>query len=270
MKRLKSLVVPWTLTALLLAYSGWVSGQETSEPLEAEETPEAEIEVETSPETAKIDLEGASFQEFLDQLFGTPETDGLLSGEGPFVLHGKDIMLTPEEAQNFFAPASPSEMDFASLVAAFEELKGGNIKIEGFVDGSPFQFMIAGRQLKLEGISLTQAEFDALVAELQDLPGLHEAKIEATVDGELVSVNMQNVPGRVRVQFGDLTSDDEELEASRTENRGRRNEQAENTEAATNRPERVDVPERPNRTERIERLERIERPDFERPGRGRN
>jgi hypothetical protein len=241
------------------------------------------MDPESSPEAARIALEGVSFQEFLDQLFGTGEADGLLDGERPLVLHGQDITLTPEEAINFFAPASPSETDFASLVAAFEELKGGNIRVEGLIDDSPFQFMIAGRQLKLEGITLTQAEFDALVADLQALSGLHQAKVTATVDGQMVSINLQNVPGRVTVRPRDPSPDEgtPEVEASQGENRGRRDERSERAEAAAShrgperlerveRPSRPERPEKPEKIERVERIERIERPEIERPGRGRN
>ena len=272
-----------SLIVSLLFFTGSVSGQEASEALEAEAIPE----VETSLEAAKIDVEGASFQQILEQLFGTLEVEGLLSSNKPFVLHGQAITLTPEEAQNFFSPVSPNEMDFASLVAAFEDSKRGNIHLEGLIDSTPFQLAIAGRQLKLEGISMTQEEFNALVAELQDVPGLHQAKIEATVDGELVSVNMQNVPGQVRIHTGTSALESEALKESGAETQGHRSNQPERIEAARNNrgPERVERPEmperpekaerpekveRPEKMERIERIDRIERPDLERPGVGRN
>ncbi len=276
MKRMQSSILLWGLAAVLLFYPGLVSSQETPE------TPDIEMEMETELglEAIRINLEGVLFQEVLDQLFGTTETtelsgltviSGLLDGDNPIVLHASDVTLTAEEAQNFFipGPASPSGLDFAALIGAFEELKRGNIRIEGLVDGSPFKFMVAGRQIKLDGLDLTQAELDSLVASLQEIPGLHEAKIDAIVDGEPVSVKIQNKAGQVRIQGSDLGSGDGVLETSGAENQGRRGNRVERIEAAKSnrgleRVERMERFEKPEKVERLERIERIERPEIAR------
>ncbi len=267
MKRMQSSILFLGLAAVLLFYPGIVSSQDTPD---VEETPEMEIELETElgSEAIKIDLEGVPFQEVLDQLFGTMVVPGLLFGDNPIVLHASDFELTVDEAHNFFIhdPESPSDQDFAALIGAFEELKRGNIRIEGLVDGSPFKFMVAGRQIKLDGLDLTQAELDSLVASLQEIPGLHEAKIDAIVDGEPVSVKIQNKAGQVRIQGSDLGSGDGVLETSGAENQGRRGNRVEGIEAATSnrglgRVERIERFEKP---ERLERIERIERPEIAR------
>jgi hypothetical protein len=296
---MQSVFLPLSLLALLLYAGAGISQETPATP----ETPE------TEHEATQIELEGVPFQQVLDQLFGTSETTGLLNGEGPFVLRAEDIVLTSEQAQNFFSPTSPSEADFVALITAAEELRGKQIRIEGLVDGEPFEFMLSGRQIKLEGISLTQAELDALVADLQAIPGLHEAKIEATLDGELTVVKLQNVPGRVKIEVRDHDEDldDDIEEIHESENRGRGSENHERSEHAelaegnrehasehtelaegnrehgsierTERMEKVDKVERVERTERpemherverTERIERIERPDIEHGGRGRD
>lgn len=286
MKRMQSSLLLWGLAAVLLFYPGLVSSQETpdiEETPDVEERPdiemEMEMETELGSESIKIDLEEPSFQEVLEQLFGTMETSGLLEGDNPIVLHASDVTLTLEEAQDFFTPESPSDQDFAALIEAFEELKGGNIRIEGLlvdplVVDSPFAFMIAGRQIKLDGLILTPEELDALVASLEELPGLHEAKIDAIVDGEPVSVKLQIKAEQVRNQGSNLGSEAEVLETSGTENQGRRGNRVERIEAATSnrgleRVERMERPEKPEKVERLERIERIERPEIARGRSGR-
>jgi hypothetical protein len=279
MKRTQSTILLWSLVAALVFFPRLGPGQD------APETPE--MEIETDPEAIKVDLEGVLFQQVLDQLFGTPETAGLLSGEQPFVFHAEDIVLTPEEFESFFGSDPASTTSFAALVAGFEEMRGGNVMIEGSVEGSPFEFKIAGRQLKLEGINLTQAELDALVASLQSLPGLHEAKIEATVDGQPVDIHLQNRAGNLRIEDRVRhEEDDTEVEDSpERENRGRGSEQHEQAEMRrhdlehrADRSERIERtearpdhgPERVERVEMTEHPDRIERPEMDSPARGRH
>jgi hypothetical protein len=64
------------------------------------------------------------------------------------------------------------------------ELLRGQIRLDGLIDGEPFHLKLEGRELKIEGLSLTAEQREALVAELRGISGLREAKIEALVDGK--------------------------------------------------------------------------------------
>jgi len=128
-----------------------------------------------------IDLKSPTWQAVLDRLFGTPDS-GLLDGTKPFRFRAEDVTLTATQSADFFTSAS-------SLLSLTELIKGaeavhGLVRMEGTIDGKPFELKIAGRELKLEGLTLTAAQRDALAAELRTIPGLHEAKIEALVDGQ--------------------------------------------------------------------------------------
>jgi hypothetical protein len=193
----------------------------------------------------EVKLEDVSFQEVLDRLFGTAATPGLLDGDEKFQFHAEGVVLTSDQLL-FFVPTDANTSDFADLIAAAEQIRGAELKIQGLIDGVPFDLKLSGKQVKLDGITLTQAELDVLVEELQGIEGLHEAKIQAFVDGEEVVVKIENIPGRVKIEGGALQQ----------EARGRGMNEA---RGALNRPEKLERPVKPERAERIERFERPER-----------
>jgi hypothetical protein len=194
-----------------------------------------------------IKVEDVSFHALIDQLFGTTENPGLLDGDKEFHLHAENIILTSEEAQAFFVPTEANTSDLADLITAAESIRGTELKLRGLLNGGAFELKLSGKQIKLEGIALTDAELDALVQELQGISGLREAKINALVDGEAVVVKIENQPGRVKIENRDRP------------NPGR-------AEARVERPAKV---EKIEKSEHVERLERVQRPErVERPERG--
>ena len=219
--------------------------------------------IASAQEAREVKIEGATFQEVLDRLFGTTTTTGLLSGTNRFDLHAEEITLTPEQAALFFNPTTVNASDFADLISAVEKNKG-ELKIEGNVlGGDSFQFQLSGKQVKAEGLVLTQAQFDALVAELKGISGLKEAKIEATVDGRLLEAKLENQAGRVKI---------EGLEHDRRgpERAGDHRGPARPAKVEVERGERVERAERVEKVERVERTERIEHPELEHGGAGRH
>jgi hypothetical protein len=226
-------------------------------------------------------LENPDFQVVLDQLFGSATSDGLLQGTKHFELRAENVVMTPEQADMFFIPSSTNSADISDLIAKAETIKGAELKISGSVDGAPFDLKLSGKQVKAEGLVLTQAEFDTLIAQLQATTGLHEAKIEATVDGQLKVAKLENVAGRVKIENRDLhgkeprpvphvepLSDAGKAEARGVSDHSVRPEKIEKVE----RPEKIEKIERPEKIERVERpekVERIERPEVAQSGKGR-
>jgi len=225
----------------------------------------------------EVQLQAPTLQDVLNQLFGTPGMPGLLSGNQPFEFRAGNLMLTPQQAQNFFVPVSPTGMDFAALVAAVERLPGAEVKIEGFVNGAPFEFKVEAGEVKFEGLVLTQAQLSSLLDRLLMIPGIREVKIEALVNGQPVEVKIENKAREI-----EKLKNGAHAEHARHEARGRDRErqqrermQAEHAEkrgdrARMEQPARIDKAgrvgmteriRRPERVERVERVERIERPE---------
>ena|SRR5688572_9106235 len=202
--------------------------------------------VPASAPTAKtiVHFNNPDWQVVLDKLFGTVDAPdaGLLDGTGHFEIRAEDLVLTATQAEFFTAIDSPQSL--SALIEAAELLRG-NIRLEGTIDGEPFQLKLAGRELKISGLTLTAVQREALVAELSSIPGLKEMKIEALVDGRLTVTKYQGGHEKFEIRSN-----------GRPEHAGK--------------PEKLSI-ERPGRAlghERIERLERLERPERpERPGR---
>jgi hypothetical protein len=218
--------------------------------------------------TQDIKLDSPEFQALIDQLFGTTTSDGLLQGTKRFDLHVQNLVLTPAQADMFFTASATNTQDISDLIAKAEAIKGSEVNISGSIDGKPFDLRMEGKQVKADGLVLTQAEFDALVAQLQSTTGLHEAKIEATVDGKLMVAKLENVPGKVKIENRDLHGKDPhpvphvEHHADKT-NSDVRTSIADRGDHDV-RPENMDKIERPEKVEKIERpekIERVERPD---------
>jgi hypothetical protein len=146
----------------------------------------------------EVRLENVSFDQVLTELFGTPEIPGLLDGQKKFKLHAERVTLTRKEASSFFGPGSPEVDDLGDLIAAAGRLQGTELRIKGLRDGSPFELKLSGNQVKLDGISLTQAHMDAVVEQLQGISGLPDSTIDATVDGRPIVVRIGNTQGRAK------------------------------------------------------------------------
>ena len=134
-----------------------------------------------------VKLDAPAFDALVDQLFGAPD-GGLLDGTKSFQLHVKNLELTAVQSADFFSATSTENL--ATLVAGTETLHGV-VHIQGEIDGEDFDLKISGRQLKLDGISLTAAQLDALVASLKEVDGLKQIKITAIVDGEKTTIRLQ-------------------------------------------------------------------------------
>jgi hypothetical protein len=190
---------------------------------------------------SEIKLDGPTLDAVVDQLFGMPD-GGLLDGTKSFQLHVKNLELTTEQASTFFSTTSTENL--TSLVAGTEALHGV-VHLRGEIDGQDFELRISGRQLKLDGITLTAAERDALIASLREIEGLKEVKINAIVDGEKTTIRLQ----------GNLLKSDLNAQEAGHENGRKGLDRA--LEVRSERAENHGI-EHP---ERIERLDRPERGD---------
>jgi hypothetical protein len=192
-------------------------------------------------ERTNLELENPEWQTVLDSFFGTAETpeSGLLDGTRNFKFRAEDLVLTSTQADLFTSP------DYGQNLAALLEAAialHGNIRLEGTIDGEPFELKLAGRELKIQGLTLTSAQRESLVAELSGVSGLKEIKIQALVDGKSTITKYQGGHEKIEVR-------------------------------STGRPEHAGKPEkvepRIETRERIERPARIEKPERPEPGLGR-
>jgi len=219
----------------------------------------------------EVKLDGVPFQQVLDRLFGTASTPGLLGANQRFELRAGDVTLTREQEQSFFVPSAANTADIADLVTAAEQVRG-RVKIEGLVDGAPFELKVSGREVKLEGLNLTQAQLDSLVGQLKGISGLREAKIESIVDGRRMEIKIENRAGVMKVEDRERHSgaahvheaDDDHGQRASNQNRGPERS------ASLERPEKIEKLEKNERVDRVEKLERIERPENEHGGSGRH
>lgn len=200
-----------------------------------------------------IKLESPEWQSVLDRLFGTPDT-GLLDGKATFDFRAEDLQLTSVQWATFFN-SDPAAMNLADMIAAAEALHS-KVRLEGTIDGSPFELKLAGRELKIEGITLTAAQRDALLAELKGIEGLREAKIEALIDGRLNTIHLAGGRERISIRGNDR------LESERHARSGRDI----SSDAKVDVPGLVDIDSRGRALGRIDVLERLER--IEKPERG--
>jgi hypothetical protein len=182
---------------------------------------------------SEVNLDAPAFDAVVDQLFGAPD-GGLLDGTKSFQLHIKNVELTALQSADFFSATSTENL--ATLVAGTQTLHGV-VHIQGEIDGEDFDLKVSGRQLKLDGITLTAAQLDALVASLKEVDGLKQIKITAVVDGEKTTIRLQ----------GNLLKSDVGAQEARHENGRRGLDRA------------LEV--RNEHAERIEHLGRIERPE---------
>lgn len=196
----------------------------------------------TEPADSKtVTLEAPDWQTVVDRLFGTPD-GGLLDGTASFNFRVEELALTQLQSSDFFlSPASPTNL--ADLAEVTQTLHG-TVRLEGTIDGQPFELKIAGHELKLEGLTLASDQLQALISELK-ASGLHEMKIRALVDGQMTVAKVERNHEKIEIQGRkhDKTSD------SLLVDRGKRE-----------RPQRIDL-EHPVKHERIERPGRIERPE---------
>jgi hypothetical protein len=144
-----------------------------------------------------VKLKAPSWQTVLDRLFGTPE-NGLLDGKKAFDFQAKDVSLTANQSAAFFSSTSASTENLAALIKAAEAVHG-TVRIDGTIDGKGFDLKLAGRELKLDGLTLTTAQRDLLVTELRGISGLHEVKIDALVDGRATMIVLAG--GQERIQL---------------------------------------------------------------------
>lgn len=188
-----------------------------------------------------VTLEAPEWETVLDRLFGTPDSGGLLDGTRSFEFRAEDLTLTAEEFSAFFtSPTSPAAL--AALVETTQALHG-TVRLEGTIDGQSFELKIAGHELKLEGLTLTSDQLQALVAELK-ASGLHEMKIEALVDGEWTVAKVERNHEKL------------EIRGREHEDRGSRLKDYSHRE----RPQKIEIEHR-SKPERIERPGRFERPE---------
>src|SRR5262245_33433272 len=215
----------------------------------------------------EVKLDGVPFQAILDRLFGTPASPGLLDSNKRFELRAEDVTLTRDQARSFFVPTSANTSDIADFITAAERLRGVDVKVEGLMDGTPFEFKLDGKEIKLEGLDLTQAQLDSLIEQLKGISGLREAKIESLVDGRPIEVKIENKAGRVKVENrehhnADARLRDKERDGDRERTSSREVSDRERAEREVERVEKIEKVER----ERQEKIERMERPERRGPG----
>ena len=134
----------------------------------------------------KVKLENVAFHEVLDRLFGTE----LLDGKARFRFVADGVVLNSDQIARFFVSADESASDFADLMTG--QTRGEELRIRSLLADEPFEFKLSGSQITLDGVSLTQAQLDALVEELRGISELHEARIQAIVDGKPLVVKLEN------------------------------------------------------------------------------
>jgi hypothetical protein len=142
-----------------------------------------------------VRLNKPSWQTVMDKLFGTPE-NGLLDGQKSFDFRADSVILTSAQSDAFFNGSSSTSL--SALIEGAEALHG-QIRMEGTIDGAPFELKLAGRELKIAGLTLTAAQRDALVTELKGIDGLHEAKIAGMIDGRASVINLAG--GHERIEL---------------------------------------------------------------------
>lgn len=208
-----------------------------------------------------INLKAPEWQSVLDRLFGAPD-NGLLDGTRSFRFQAEDITLTPEQSAAFFVADSPQSL--SALIESVETLHG-TVRLEGIIGDQPFELKIAGRELKLEGLTLTEAQRQALVNELKGISGLHEMKIQALVDGRMTVTKVEGHHEKLEIERRNHDKIDREDLEDRDERANRdRRDHVEKIEI-----ERPEKPEKVERVEsgRIDRIERIEKPERGESGR---
>jgi hypothetical protein len=166
----------------------------------AQDQPSASTSTTTKTET-QVTLNEPSWQAVLDKLFGTPD-NGLVDGTKSFQLRAEDVTLTAEQSAAFFNSSSTSSQDLAALIDAAIALKG-QVRMDGTIDGKPFELKLAGRELKLDGLTLTTAQREALSAELLGISGLKQVKIDALVDGKQTMIVVAGGKERISLVRGE-------------------------------------------------------------------
>src|SRR5678816_3167194 len=134
----------------------------------AEDNPPVAPATAQSDIKTNVNLRAPEWQTVLDRLFGTPD-NGLLDGARGFRFEAENITLTPEQSAAFLAADSPRNL--SALIESVEALHG-KVELEGIIGDRPFELKVAGRELKLEGLTLTEAQRQALVSELKGISGL--------------------------------------------------------------------------------------------------
>jgi hypothetical protein len=208
----------------------------SSRALAQDEAPRANVTASAQTDVTTINLKSPDWQVVLDNLFGTPDS-GLLDGSGAVHCRAEDLTRTSTQAEFFTAIDSP--LSLSALIEAAEAVRG-NIRLEGTIDGLPFELKLAGRELKIEGLTLTEAQREALVAELSAIPGLKEMKIQALVDGRMTVTKYQG--GHEKLEIRDRGRPEHPAKPEKIENHGR--------DVRVERLDRIEKPERPERPER--------------------
>jgi hypothetical protein len=162
----------------------------------AQKKAEAQAKAEAAAQ-ANITMAKPSWQAVMDKLFGTPD-NGLVDGKSAFQFRAEDVALTAEQGASFFSSSATSSADLASLIEAATALHG-QVRMDGTIDGKPFELKLAGRELKIEGLTLTAAQREALSAELRGISALRETKINALVDGRASVIHIAG--GQERLQL---------------------------------------------------------------------
>jgi hypothetical protein len=162
----------------------------------AQKKAEAQAKAEAAAQ-ANVNMAKPSWQAVLDKLFGTPD-NGLVDGKSAFQFRAEDVSLTADQGAAFFSSSATSSTDLASLIEAAAAVHG-QVRMDGMIDGKPFELKLAGRELKIEGLSLTAAQRESLSAELRGISGLREAKIDAIVDGRASVLHIAG--GNERIQL---------------------------------------------------------------------
>jgi len=241
---------------------------------------------------AEVQFQGVPFADVKGELFGPPNTMGmgLLNGGAAFELQAQDIMVP----KGFFTSAMDfTNMDFVTLVQKVQSLPTGTeVKLQGTVDGVPFQAKVEGGEVKVEGLSLTQAQFNALFDSLQRINGIREVEVEAMVNGVVKEAKFENGKIETKVEANDKSRGRAEDKRHRGESgtsASLNNERAKNEgkdlphdlrgpdravlegekAGRADRPERLgrdraersQKMERMERPEKMERMERVERPE---------
>jgi len=182
----------WVLIVLMLGVATAIAQDKAATPTSTTIKSESQ---------GTVTLKEPTWQAVLDKLFGTPDS-GLLDGKKAFDFRAEDLKLTTDQSANFFTFSTASPANLAALIEAAQALHG-QVRMEGTIDGKPFEFKLAGREIKIEGLNLTAAQRERLANELRGISGLREAKIDALVDGKATTTVIAGGKERISLVRGE-------------------------------------------------------------------
>src|SRR5262245_44512445 len=143
-----------------------------------------------------------------------------------------------------------------AMIGTVQSKPGAEVRLQGRVDSRPFEAKIEGKEVRLRGLVLSQADFDALKNQLRNAQGIREFRFRGMVDNKSIEARFGNDHSRARAR----TEIRDDHRGSGRDRDGRVTARV-TRDQRPERSDRIDRPDRVERTDRTERVERVERTD---------